>query len=121
MYKVSGSGSWRFGLSRRAVAARECLKWLDASRSTADGLFGRATRVYRVILDEDSGRPNPPIYALKDSWRQVCRRPEIDYYDAINKYCDDPASEVDSELRASMAQCCGSIDLSTEHLEVSQP
>ncbi|KAJ7211290.1 hypothetical protein GGX14DRAFT_624153 [Mycena pura] len=84
----------------------------------ADGLFSRATRVYRVILDEDSGRPNPPIYALKDSWRQVRRRPEIDYYDAIDKYCDDPASEVDSELRASMAQCCGSIDLSIEHPEV---
>ncbi|KAJ7211291.1 hypothetical protein GGX14DRAFT_624161, partial [Mycena pura] len=84
----------------------------------ADGLFSRATRVYRVILDEDSSRPNPPVYALKDSWRQVCRRPEIDYYDAIDKYCDDPASEVDSELRASMAQCCGSIDLSIEHPEV---
>ncbi|KAJ7695794.1 hypothetical protein B0H17DRAFT_1055590 [Mycena rosella] len=37
----------------------------------------RATRVYRVILEEDADTENPTIYALKDAWRKASRRPEI--------------------------------------------
>ncbi|KAJ6511928.1 hypothetical protein C8R47DRAFT_673312 [Mycena vitilis] len=75
--------------------------------SYADGLFSRATHVYRVILKEDEGEDPPRIYALKDVWRQACRRPETDFYDAIAKHYEgDPAA------LKGMAECHGSIDLS---------
>ncbi|KAJ7211574.1 hypothetical protein GGX14DRAFT_393899 [Mycena pura] len=82
MYKAaSGSGSWRFGSSRRAAAARACLKC-----------------------------PTPPFTLYKI--------PGGKCHHTIDKYCADPASGLDSDLRASVAQCCCSIDLSNEHLEV---
>ncbi|KAF7357583.1 Pkinase-fungal domain-containing protein [Mycena sanguinolenta] len=100
--------------------------------SIADGLFGRATRVYRVILKQDINNDEPPpIYALKarslwtqihshltgffffwnlkDSWRQSCRRPEVDFYDTIAGYCKKEEINMDEE---GMARCHGSIDLS---------
>ncbi|KAJ7729683.1 hypothetical protein DFH07DRAFT_895508, partial [Mycena maculata] len=80
--------------------------------SNADGLFSRATRVFRVLLEEDSDHDTPTVYALKDAWRQECRRPEIDFYDVIAKYCADPNNGVDPILRAGMAKCHGSVDLS---------
>ncbi|KAF7302010.1 hypothetical protein MIND_00767300 [Mycena indigotica] len=73
--------------------------------SVSDGLFGRATRVYRVILAEDLDEENPQIYALKDAWREACRRPEIDYYDFIAK-CSEG-----KEGAEGMATCHGSVDL----------
>ncbi|KAJ7163145.1 hypothetical protein C8R46DRAFT_1352926 [Mycena filopes] len=72
---------------------------------TSDGLFGRGTQVYRAILEKDLKTPNPPVYALKDAWRQRCRRPEIDFYDVINKYCEE-------NNITGMAECHGSLDLS---------
>ncbi|KAJ7175363.1 hypothetical protein C8R46DRAFT_891106 [Mycena filopes] len=72
---------------------------------TSDALFGRGTQVYRVILEKDLKTPNPPVYALKDAWRQRCRRPEIDFYDVINKYCKE-------NNITGMAECHGSLDLS---------
>ncbi|KAJ7729702.1 hypothetical protein DFH07DRAFT_756601, partial [Mycena maculata] len=80
--------------------------------SNADGLFSRATRVFRVLLEEDIDHDTPTVYALKDAWRQECRRPEIDFYDVIAKYCADPDNGVDPVLRAGMAKCHGSVDLS---------
>ncbi|KAJ7725319.1 hypothetical protein B0H16DRAFT_1698338 [Mycena metata] len=74
---------------------------------TSDGLFSRATQVYRVILKEDLHMPLPPIYALKDVWRQACRRPEIDFYDVIAKYCEKHKLPTEG-----MAKCHGSLDLS---------
>ncbi|KAJ7457601.1 hypothetical protein B0H11DRAFT_2243360 [Mycena galericulata] len=57
----------------------------------SDGLFSRATRVDRVILKPDD--PNSDaistVYALKDAWRQLCRRPEADFYDVIRKHCEE--------------------------------
>ncbi|KAJ7186302.1 hypothetical protein GGX14DRAFT_374842 [Mycena pura] len=79
--------------------------------SYMDGLFGRATRVYRVILKEDFEKEKPTIYALKDAWRQTCRRPELDFYDAIAAHCK--ASQIDMD-KEGMAQCHGSIDLSAD-------
>ncbi|KAK7021225.1 hypothetical protein R3P38DRAFT_3543445 [Favolaschia claudopus] len=76
--------------------------------SIADGLFGRATHVYRVLLEEsleDQGQPLA-VFALKDAWRQTCRRPELDYYDAIAHYCKSRNSRM-----TGMAQCRGSVDL----------
>ncbi|KAJ6512148.1 hypothetical protein C8R47DRAFT_1002656 [Mycena vitilis] len=71
--------------------------------SQSDGLFSRATRVDRVMIDGDS---TPTVYALKDAWRQLCRRPEKDYYDVIGMYC----SELDPPP-AGMAQCLGSVEI----------
>ncbi|KAK7048092.1 hypothetical protein R3P38DRAFT_2867299 [Favolaschia claudopus] len=71
-----------------------------------DNSFGCATRVYRVILEDDKSEPGPTVYALKDSWRRACRRPEVDFYDAIVKYCEKKG--IDTK---GMAQCHGSLDL----------
>ncbi|KAJ7039919.1 hypothetical protein C8F04DRAFT_1085325 [Mycena alexandri] len=77
--------------------------------SYSDGLFSRATHVYRVILEDDVEQKveQPPIYALKDVWRQACRRPEVDFYDTIVKHCSENDISMDG-----MARCYGSIDLS---------
>ncbi|KAJ7637519.1 hypothetical protein B0H17DRAFT_1106757 [Mycena rosella] len=77
--------------------------------ATSDGLFSRATLVYRVIVEDDADSDNPVVYALKDAWRQACRRPEVDFYDVIARYCKDN-NVVDDE----MAKCHGSLDLSVE-------
>ncbi|KAJ6512125.1 hypothetical protein C8R47DRAFT_681970 [Mycena vitilis] len=74
--------------------------------SRADGLFSRATRVDRVLIKDD---PTPTAYALKDAWRQLCRRPEKDFYDVIEKFCEDNDLSMDG-----MAQCLGSVELNAE-------
>ncbi|KAJ7043810.1 hypothetical protein C8F04DRAFT_1070472 [Mycena alexandri] len=80
--------------------------------SYSDGLFSRATHVYRVILEDDVEQKveQPPIYALKDVWRQACRRPEVDFYDTIAKHCSENNIQMDG-----MARCHGSIDLSVSN------
>ncbi|KAJ7770645.1 hypothetical protein B0H16DRAFT_218663, partial [Mycena metata] len=82
---------------------------IGSSLSYSDGLFSRATHVYRVILEDDVHLEEPPIYALKDVWRQACRRPEVDFYDTIAKHCSENVDPVDVD---GMAKCHGSIDLS---------
>ncbi|KAF7299372.1 Protein kinase domain-containing protein [Mycena indigotica] len=80
--------------------------------SVSDGLFGRATRVYRVIIEEDLDKDGPPaVYALKDVWRQACRRPEADFYDLIEHHCETAEPRIDMDA-IGMARCRGSIDLS---------
>ncbi|KAJ7204657.1 hypothetical protein GGX14DRAFT_645763 [Mycena pura] len=71
----------------------------------SDGLFSRATRVDRVLI---KGDPTPTVYALKDTWRQLsgCRRPEIDFYDTIKRYCEENNISMEG-----MAQCLGSVEL----------
>ncbi|KAF8208515.1 hypothetical protein K438DRAFT_275936 [Mycena galopus ATCC 62051] len=86
-----------------------------------DGLFSRATRVYRVILREDLMREDqmnsepPRIYALKDAWGQACRRPEVDFYDAIAAHCKNR----NVNMNEGMAQCKGSLDLSVRAIDIS--
>ncbi|KAJ7089172.1 hypothetical protein B0H15DRAFT_800539 [Mycena belliarum] len=82
---------------------------IGAALSSCDGLFSRATLVYRVILEEDIDSECPTIYALKDSWRQRCRRPEVDFYDTIAKHCELKGINMDEK---GMARCHGSVDLS---------
>ncbi|KAJ6536565.1 hypothetical protein DFH09DRAFT_1369364 [Mycena vulgaris] len=83
---------------------------IGAPLSNSDGLFSRATLVYRVILKEDAEKEDTPtVYALKDAWRQSCRRPEIDFYDAIAQYCKDNNIDMDKK---GMARCHGGVDLS---------
>ncbi|KAJ7222554.1 hypothetical protein GGX14DRAFT_664180 [Mycena pura] len=79
--------------------------------SQADGLFCRATRVDRVLVVKDGTRledAKSGVYALKDSWRNESRRPEVDFYDVIRRYCVD--NKIDCK---GMAQCHGSVDLSS--------
>ncbi|KAJ7644398.1 hypothetical protein FB45DRAFT_1053165 [Roridomyces roridus] len=97
--------------------------------SRSDGLFGRATRVLRVILEEDVdakeqdvNAAEPTVYALKDAWPQECRRPEADFYRLIEAHCKREVAEASSEEREqkqaildSIAKCHGSLDLSVQH------
>ncbi|KAJ7623677.1 hypothetical protein FB45DRAFT_112564 [Roridomyces roridus] len=97
--------------------------------SRSDGLFGRATRVFRVILEEDVdakeqdvNAEEPTVYALKDAWPQECRRPEADFYRLIEEHCKREVEEASDEEREqkqaildSIAKCHGSLDLSVEH------
>ncbi|KAJ7172043.1 hypothetical protein C8R46DRAFT_136790 [Mycena filopes] len=106
-----------------AAATRDS-RWLKASKNGADvrcftigrplfqseGLFSRATRVDRVVIEDD---PEPTVYALKDAWRQACRRPETDYYDVIAKHC-----EVKRHSTEGMARCLGSLEF-PEHKTIS--
>ncbi|KAJ7043953.1 hypothetical protein C8F04DRAFT_1175024 [Mycena alexandri] len=93
-------------------------RWLEASINNttvrcftigqplfeSEGLFSRATRVDRVVIEDD---PTPTVYALKDAWRQVCRRPETDFYDVIAKYCEEKSLPTQG-----MARCLGSLEFS---------
>ncbi|KAJ7070121.1 hypothetical protein C8F01DRAFT_1364172 [Mycena amicta] len=89
--------------------------------SVSDGLFSRATHVYRVAVLEDL--PSLSVYALKDAWKQGCFRDEIDFYDLINHYVgqlnsddkfDDEDQKTKREKAEGIAKCHGSIDLSKE-------
>ncbi|KAJ7641420.1 hypothetical protein FB45DRAFT_1000112 [Roridomyces roridus] len=90
--------------------------------SISDGLFSRATRVYRVVLEQDVEEEYPTIYALKDAWPQRFRRPEVDFYDFIAKHCEELAKRKTSEdtrlLLDSFAKCHGSVFLSEQHQEL---
>ncbi|KAJ7035615.1 hypothetical protein C8F04DRAFT_513306 [Mycena alexandri] len=70
----------------------------------SEGLFSRATRVDRVIIKGDP-RSSVRVYALKDAWRQVCRRPETDFYAVIAKHCEEKGRPTEG-----MAQCLGSVE-----------
>ncbi|KAJ7512475.1 hypothetical protein B0H11DRAFT_483119 [Mycena galericulata] len=75
------------------------------------GLFGRGTRVDRVLIEGDAP---PQVYAMKDAWRQACRRPESDFYEVIQHYID---TEYDGKAPKGLATCVGSLDLSTLHID----
>ncbi|CAK5269717.1 unnamed protein product [Mycena citricolor] len=87
-------------------------------------LFGRATKVRRVILHDDLVRAAQDsnilvkFYALKDSWRQRCRRPELDYYDSIWYFATSDEGKAFSKQAGidieHLARCTGSIDMSLE-------
>jgi hypothetical protein len=60
------------------------LKWcytIGAPLSHSSGLFSRATKVLKVLFRED---PNH-FFAVKDSWRHVYRKNEIEFYNHIRK------------------------------------
>ncbi|KAJ7070141.1 hypothetical protein C8F01DRAFT_545310 [Mycena amicta] len=92
--------------------------------SRSDGLFSRATRVYRVIVEEDVANASDEhplvIYAMKDSWREGSRREEVDFYDMIAYHCK--VNNIDMEEKG-MAMCHGSVDLFSDpllHVEVQR-
>ncbi|KAF7308892.1 Protein kinase domain-containing protein [Mycena kentingensis (nom. inval.)] len=87
----------------------------------SDSIFGRATRVYRVVIKSDldayhaapaDNKPELRFYALKDAWREDCRRPEVEFYDFIENYCMQLAEPRIDMDEAGMARCIGSLDLS---------
>ncbi|KAJ7702397.1 hypothetical protein B0H17DRAFT_1044187 [Mycena rosella] len=59
----------------QATAHSRCVRAVPQS----NGLFSRATRVDRVLIEGDV----PAVYALKDVWRQTCRRRD----NPIHQYC----------------------------------
>ncbi|KAJ6624080.1 hypothetical protein B0H10DRAFT_764717 [Mycena sp. CBHHK59/15] len=63
-------------------------------------LFGRTTHVEKVLLEQED---EPKLYALKDSWAQLDRRPESEFYHIVHASSDDPVPGV--------AQCKGSYNL----------
>ncbi|KAF7299379.1 Protein kinase domain-containing protein [Mycena indigotica] len=119
--------------SRIMLAARRTSNDLNASNtvvhcitmgralSISDGLFSRATCVYRVAIMEDFPA-KLSVFALKDVWKQGCRRDEIDFYDVIAHHIatldnsSQPPHPEDKltkkEKSEGMAKCHGSIDLS---------
>ncbi|KAJ7115578.1 hypothetical protein C8R46DRAFT_1153485 [Mycena filopes] len=69
------------------------------------GLFGRGTRVERVLIE---GQKPLQMYAMKDAWRQACRRPESHYYEVIQDYAEE---HYEGKMKG-LARCVGSVDLS---------
>ena len=55
--------------------------------SQSTNLFSRATVVWRVVVEGHEEEP----FALKDSWRELCRKPEVFFYDRIRKYKGESA------------------------------
>ncbi|KAF7296624.1 hypothetical protein HMN09_01070600 [Mycena chlorophos] len=112
------------GNSRSIVAVRgrgeeralvHCITIGERTIYQSDGLFSRATRVYRVVILEDIGdsAAGLTVFALKDSWRESSRRPEADFYDLIADYCSKKGIDM---VKEGIAQCHGSVDLSKDDL-----
>ena len=71
--------------------------------SQSTNLFSRATVVWRVVVEEYEER----LFALKDSWRELCRKPEVFFYERILKYKGESAW-------VGLASFMGSLDLGEE-------
>ncbi|KAJ6625793.1 hypothetical protein B0H10DRAFT_590793 [Mycena sp. CBHHK59/15] len=69
------------------------------------GLFCRGTRVDRVLIKDEQP---PKMHALKDAWRQACRRPESHFYDVIKSYVDE---NLDGKMPKGLAARLGGLDL----------
>ncbi|CAK5263537.1 unnamed protein product, partial [Mycena citricolor] len=78
------------------------------------GLFGRATRAYRVVLEHDLAEGLPRVYVLKDSWRMGTLRPEVDCYMLTEHYYKQKGLSMDG-----VARCVGTIDLSAPEADLS--
>jgi hypothetical protein len=52
--------------------------------------FGRATVVWRVVVEGHEER----LFALKDSCRELCRKPEVFFYKRTGKYNGELACEL---------------------------
>jgi hypothetical protein len=76
--------------------------------SQSTNLFSRATVVWRVVVEGHEEK----LFALKDTWREVCRKSEGFFYERIQKYKGESAW-------IGLARCMGSVDLGEEEEEVS--
>nr|GAT49275.1 predicted protein [Mycena chlorophos] len=120
----------------KKVIESECIRLVAARRTQATGLehqqelihcltigpplfvarseSKRATRVYRVVVEEDldNNNLNAPlpvrVYALKDLWHEIGRREEVDFYDLVARHCAE--NGIDME-KAGMARCHGNLNL----------
>ena len=68
--------------------------------------FSRATVVWRVVVEGHEEQ----LFALKDSWRELCRKPEVFFYERIRKYKGESAW-------VELAGFMGSLDLGEEQGE----
>ncbi|KAF7296607.1 Pkinase-fungal domain-containing protein [Mycena chlorophos] len=108
--------SLRFMAARRRGDKQELVHCITIGKVIyqSDGLFSRATRVYRVVIEEDlepGSHDAPTVYAMKDSWREASRRAEVDFYDLIKEHCVREGINMDEE---GIVQCHGSVDLSED-------
>jgi Fungal protein kinase len=76
--------------------------------SQSTNLFSRATVVWRVVVEGHEEK----LFALKDSWRELCRKPEVFFYERIRKYKGESAW-------VGLASFIGSLDLGEEGEESS--
>jgi hypothetical protein len=76
--------------------------------SQSTNLFSRATVVWRVVIEGHEEK----LFALKDSWRELCRKPEAFFYERIRKYKGESAW-------VGLASLVGSLDLGEEQGEES--
>jgi len=76
--------------------------------SQSTNLFSRATVVWRVVVEGHEEK----LFALKDSWRELCRKPEVFFYERIRKYKGESAW-------VGLASFMGSLDLGEEQGEES--
>ena len=74
--------------------------------SQSTNLFSRATVVWRVVVEGHEEK----IFALKDSWRELCRKPEVFFYERIRKYKGESAW-------VGLASFMGSLNLGEEQGE----
>jgi hypothetical protein len=71
-------------------------------------LFSRATVVWRVVVEGHEEK----LFASKDSWRELCRKPEGFFYERIRKYKGESAW-------VGLATFMGCLDLGEEQGEGS--
>jgi hypothetical protein len=76
--------------------------------SQSTNLFSRATVVWRVVVEGHEEK----LFALKDSWRELCRKPEGFFYERIRKYKGESAW-------VGLATFMGCLDLGEEQGEGS--
>jgi hypothetical protein len=74
--------------------------------SQSTNLFSRATVVWRVVIEGHEER----LLALKDSWRELCRKPEVFFYERIRKYKGESAW-------VGLASFMGNLDLGEDQGE----
>jgi hypothetical protein len=68
--------------------------------SQSTNLFSCATVVWKVVVEGDEQK----LFMLKDSWHELCRKPEVFFYERIRKYKGESAW-------VRLASCTGHLDL----------
>jgi hypothetical protein len=88
--------------SSLACGRTRCLAF-GRALSQSTNLFSRATVVWRAVVEGHEEK----LFALKDSWRELCRKPEVFFYERIRKYKGESAW-------VGLASFMGSLDLGEE-------
>ncbi|KAF7308874.1 Protein kinase domain-containing protein [Mycena kentingensis (nom. inval.)] len=112
-----------FAAQRNSEGQQELVKCLTVGPSlfTSSDVFGRATQVFRVVVETDldayiaaprHAKPTLTFYALKDVWLSERNRPETNFYDFLEHHCKNANPPIDMDAEG-MARCRGVLDLSS--------